>query len=336
MSIHIFFSLFIFSACQSELPELSRAKEQHAQGAKLEALQMYEDIIKRYPQHPSSTEAKVLLEDMYFEAAKIASKDNPLSAYRIVQRQLQKFPNGTKSKEAKVFLEKIQPSALAFQVKQKEEEDLCKKAQSSQNVVDWRAYITRYPTGSCIRQARDEIRELDKKSCIEAREGSPVLWQNYIENFPQGSCLKEAQEKSVRKDMSNDDRLIMKIYIRECSRLAEKCPKLHERFNELIQKNETDYLRGSFYAYLKNWLSAYNDTSSQMKADLSRLNEEGFDTSIFQDEYNQICVQACAQNQKDLADLKSCVLAFDAQNSEQWKKYLEDHPKGACTAIARP
>ena len=336
MTIHTFFSLFLFAACQSELPELSRAKEQYAQGAKLEALQMYEDIIKRYPNHASSKEAKILLEDMYFEAAKNAALKNPLSAYRIAQKQIEMFPDGSKTKETKLFLEEIQPEAMIYEKKQKAEETLCTQAKSSRSVSIWRQYLQEYPSGVCARQADDALRELDRKQCAKAREGSPTLWLAYLEDFPQGLCHKEAQENSVRKEATKEQTSTLEAQMKECSRLAEKCPRLHERFNELIQKKETDYLRGSYYAYLKNWLSAYNDSANLGKKELLRLGSEGFDVSSLETKYKNICVQACAQNQNELKDLKSCILAFDAQSSDEWKEYLQKFPKGACASIARP
>lgn len=336
MTIHIFFSIFLFTACQSELPELSRAKEQYAQGAKLEALQMYEDIIKRYPNHSSAAEAKQLLETMYVEAAKSAALENPSSAYKIAQKQLRTFPNGAKAKETKSFIEEIQPKALLFEKKQKAELELCTQAKSSNDISLWRRYLQEYPSGVCARKADDEIRELDKKQCANARKGSPTLWRTYLENFPQGLCHKEAEQNSVRKEITNEQISVLDPHLKECSRLAEKCPRLHERYKELIQKNEMDYLRGSYYAYLKNWLAAYNDSAKLGKDALMLLGEEGYDISSLEVEYNETCVQACAQNQNDFTDLKACILAFDAQSSEQWKDYTQKFPKGACVAIARP
>ena len=71
-------------------------------------------------------------------------------------------------------------------------------------------------------------------------------------------------------------------------------------------------------------------------AELERLRSEGFNTSPLVDKVTKTCVQACAQNQKELSDLKYCVLAFDEQSPERWSEYVKTFPGGACSSIARP
>lgn len=323
------------TACQGSLPELSRAKEQYEQGAKLEALQMYEDIIKRYPDHPNAQEAKQQLERMYFDAANAIVSSNPLSAYTILEQQLRLFPDGGLAMEAKKLHNRIENEALVFQKKEAQALALCQKSRKTQQVSLWREYTKNYPTGDCAREAEDSIRDLEKIFCAKAREGSPALWEQYLKDFPQGSCAQEAKEKSIRKALNPEHTQSLRIHTKECRRLAEKCPRLQERFVELVRKKETDYLRGSYYAYLKNWISAYEDASKEANTQLDSLEKEGFDVADVRKEAQKDCVDSCSENKDSLRDLKSCVLAFDTQTKERWDEYVREHPNGACVSIAR-
>ena len=338
MYIHLFFALIFCSmtACQGELPELARANEQFTQGAKLEALQMYEDIIKRYPDHPSSKEAKVQLEKMYYDSAMKMASSNPFSSYRIIEQQLRLFPDGVLAKKAESFKSRIQDEAFAYQKREKIAQDFCNKAREQQQVLLWREYKKEYPKGACEREAEDALRDIEKNLCVQAREKDPTLWAQYLKDFPQGSCVAEAKEKSIRVDMTVEQLQNLQVRMKECTRLSDKCSRLHERFSELVRKKETDYLRGSYYAYLNNWLSAYDDASKSTSKILEEYRKQGFDTADVQKDVQKICVDACANNQADLRDLKSCVISFDQQSAERWGEYIRDFPNGACASIAQP
>ena len=326
-------------ACQTELAELTRAKELQDRGAKLEALQIYEDILVRYPEHPSAEQAKSSLEGLYRDASSTIRGVDPDAAYRLTQRQLELFPNGEFSTEAKGQLSALKDESRIYLIAKEKQKKMCTTAQQTPSVVLWRDYLSQYPNGLCYREAREGLRDIERSLCEEARAGQVGLWREYLEEFPEGSCAEEAKSKSILNPLPEKERANVVPLLKECKRLAEKCPKLNERFSSLVQQKELQYIRGSYYAYLTKWLDAYEMAAVEVNKKLISLEQQGFDISSEQTEYQLICIEACAPNQKVRDEIRDCKFALDAsgeQSSQLWQEYLIKYPNGACVSLAKP
>jgi hypothetical protein len=318
--INLFFSFLYISflfGCQSELPELTRAKELHDRGSKLEALQIYEDILLRYPENPASDKAKSALEGLYHEAAAIIRSSDPQAAYRLTKKQLELFPQGDFSTDAKKQIIALQTEADVYLAAQKKQKKMCTTAQQSPSALLWRVYLKEYPNGLCYREAREGLRDIEKSLCEKARAGQVRLWRTYLEDFPEGSCAEEAKSKSILNQLPEQEKLVVVPLLKECKRLAEKCPKLNERYQSLVQQKELKYLRGSYYAYLNKWLDAYDIAGDSLNAKLASFEQQGLDVASARTEYQIACVEACALNQKIRIEIRDCTQQNFGKNTFQ-------------------
>lgn len=337
MTFHIFssfLSYLLFVACKSDLDEYLRAQDLQHNGAKLEALKMYEDIVKRYPNHPDAQKSKQELEILYHEAA-IQTK-NPYHALLITKKQLETFPEGQFAQEARLGLPKLQHEAQKHIEQLQIEKELCAEAKKTMSVEVWRKYIQMYPHGECYRDAEQSILDIEKKLCSNARKGDYLLWKLYLESFPSGTCAEEAKSMLVQKEPTEEDMTHISTYRKECRRLAEKCPKLEERFQTLIEKKEFSYLQGSYFAYLNNWLEAYNSAAQAAQLAILELEKSGYRVDSIRQQVQIECVDSCAPNTITLKDVELCKKSASSTPEEAstlWKEYEQQFPRGGCLAL---
>ena len=338
--LHIFFPYLIFAiGCQGDLPELQRAIELQEKGNKLKALQMYEDIIERYPNHESTSIAKEKLENIYNETANKVRTLNPEAAYIITNAQLELFPKGEYAKDAENRFDDLEIEKDKYVAIKKEDNTACKMAKKNAKAKDWNIYLDSFPNGDCSREAKEEIRRMDSTLCSRAQKGGPNEWREYLQEFPSGKCAEEAKGKSKQVPLTPDKKTEFDKLISDCSRKAQKCQMLQDRFNDIIIKGEIEYLTGPYYSWLSRWLETVDLAKDTVQNKVQNDTKAGFDMGGVISNYETKCADICATNYTHLSDILACQeakMSRGVQQAEKWEKYLELYPKGGCSKIAKP
>ncbi|MEC7983759.1 MAG: hypothetical protein VX278_01265 [Myxococcota bacterium] len=292
----LFISMFL--ACQNELAEMTRANELLDKEKKLEALRIYEDVKRRYPDTQDAKSADERIERIYNNAAKSAQKESLQNALKITQVQLQRWPRGLYAAEAS-----NRKSALEDAIKEDER---------------------------LLREDRKLCEETKKIRTVEA-------WQTYLASFPTGICHEEGQKKVRLRPAEEEEIASLREILPRCTEMIEECKRLSGRYEDLRAKNEVSYLQSTFYDYLSIRVEQFVLAKQEGEAFVESLYQNDVDTVSLIAELNQTC-SGCSENMLQLKELQACKEAMATEGDASkplWESYLNDFPDGSCQRIAK-
>ena len=297
------------------------------QGRDDEALDIYEEVLRNYPNSAAADEATAELQKMYEEYSTKKST-TPKEKVLINQKIIERWPESKLGERARMRLQKLQAQVSDSVVDDDLPLDLPvgdTPTPDSENVQLAEPNAPLEPEQEIEPQAVPE--EVAQPAVVE-----PELSVAEPESPDASEDRSEARDKEPdsREELGSDYRRQVDEVVRECDSIGQRCETMKSRFGVLrTQPHHETYFLEKYFGILKNVLTRLDSVTTQRTELLAAFEERNVSADSWKDKMSTACSSICTGNRSQYRDLTLCKSAVAGKTA--WADYFAAYPDGACS-----